>query len=257
MIYLCWRWHVAVLPGTSLTVELWICMLVVSCRHSQVPLLMPLCCLLSCKHFTLRCCCSSWNTNEAMQKVLFTFFLSAGEAKDKPNISQVAVTPKVGVLLNWVRDHPWKCLLSCSMTSPPHSTATEPSWTIGPTELEMSEALHMRNDRVWFGRSPSASAEPAVITQRQASHLHPRMSVYSATRPTLSRSHFQGRVYNFLERPSGWKCFVYHFTVWVFNSDCFREWEIVFNINMFFYSEIYILKRWFIVARGTAFINLW
>lgn len=96
MIYLCWRWHVAVLPGTSLTVELWICMLVVSCRHSQVPPLMPLCCLLSCKHFTLRCCCSSWNTNEAMQKVLFTFFLSAGEAKDKPNISQVAVTPKVG-----------------------------------------------------------------------------------------------------------------------------------------------------------------
>ncbi|GLH09792.1 Uncharacterized protein GBIM_14844 [Gryllus bimaculatus] len=24
---------------------------------------------------------------------------------------------------------------------------------------------------------------------------------------------FQGQVYNFLERPSGWKCFVYHFSV--------------------------------------------
>jgi len=24
---------------------------------------------------------------------------------------------------------------------------------------------------------------------------------------------FQGKVYNFLERPTGWKCFVYHFTV--------------------------------------------
>jgi len=24
---------------------------------------------------------------------------------------------------------------------------------------------------------------------------------------------FQGAVYNFLERPTGWKCFVYHFTV--------------------------------------------
>ncbi|KAI5694195.1 hypothetical protein M8J75_012522 [Diaphorina citri] len=24
---------------------------------------------------------------------------------------------------------------------------------------------------------------------------------------------FQGKVYNFLERPSGWKCFVYHFAV--------------------------------------------
>ena len=24
---------------------------------------------------------------------------------------------------------------------------------------------------------------------------------------------FQGKVYNFLERPTGWKCFLYHFTV--------------------------------------------
>ena len=23
----------------------------------------------------------------------------------------------------------------------------------------------------------------------------------------------QGRIYNFLERPTGWKCFIYHFTV--------------------------------------------
>lgn len=39
----------------------------------------------------------------------------------------------------------------------------------------------------------------------------------------LSKEHrragatFQGKVYNFLERPTGWKCFVYHFTVWVNN----------------------------------------
>ncbi|MPC55625.1 Potassium voltage-gated channel subfamily KQT member 1 [Portunus trituberculatus] len=26
---------------------------------------------------------------------------------------------------------------------------------------------------------------------------------------------FQGRVYNFLERPTGWKCFLYHFSVFV------------------------------------------
>jgi hypothetical protein len=24
---------------------------------------------------------------------------------------------------------------------------------------------------------------------------------------------FQGDVYNFLERPTGWKCFIYHFSV--------------------------------------------
>lgn len=54
-------------------------------------------------------------------------------------------------------------------------------------------------------------------------HLHPhfshprmsvRMSVYStAARPALTRAYIQGRVYNFLERPSGLKCFMYHFTV--------------------------------------------
>lgn len=29
-------------------------------------------------------------------------------------------------------------------------------------------------------------------------------------KPTL-----QGKLYNFLERPTGWKCFVYHFSVYV------------------------------------------
>lgn len=27
------------------------------------------------------------------------------------------------------------------------------------------------------------------------------------------KSSIQGKVYNFLERPTGWKCFIYHFTV--------------------------------------------
>uniref|UniRef100_A0A8C1FXY2 Potassium voltage-gated channel subfamily KQT member 1 n=1 Tax=Cyprinus carpio TaxID=7962 RepID=A0A8C1FXY2_CYPCA len=149
------------------------------------------------------------NTNEAMQKVRFTF-LSAGEAKDKTNLSQVAVTPEAGSL--------------------------------------------------WFGRSPSASAEPAVITQRQASHLHPRMSVYSATRPTLSRSYFQGRVYNFLERPSGWKCFVYHFTVFLIVLSCLilsvlstiDEYQTLANKTLFwvelvlvvFFGVEFVVRLW-------------
>lgn len=65
----------------------------------------------------------------------------------------------------------------------------------------------------------------ATMGQRRASHLHglnlnPRMSVYSATRPVLTRGYLQGRVYNFLERPSGWKCFVYHFTVFLIVLAC-------------------------------------
>ncbi|KAE8297584.1 Potassium voltage-gated channel subfamily KQT member 1 [Larimichthys crocea] len=61
-------------------------------------------------------------------------------------------------------------------------------------------------------------------------HIHPylshprmsmRMSVYSTgVRPVLTRAYIQGRVYNFLERPSGWKCFVYHFTVFLIVLSC-------------------------------------
>ncbi|KAI8519046.1 hypothetical protein Bbelb_023030 [Branchiostoma belcheri] len=45
-------------------------------------------------------------------------------------------------------------------------------------------------------------------------HTHIRMK-YSNLYPNkpVVRTSFQGKVYNFLERPTGWKCFVYHFTV--------------------------------------------
>lgn len=48
---------------------------------------------------------------------------------------------------------------------------------------------------------------------RPPAGLDPRVSIHSARRPLLARSHVQGRVYNFLERPTGWRCFVYHFAV--------------------------------------------
>lgn len=57
---------------------------------------------------------------------------------------------------------------------------------------------------------------PPVNLHPYLSHprMSMRMSVYSTgVRPVLTRAYIQGRVYNFLERPSGWKCFVYHFTV--------------------------------------------
>ncbi|XP_056318890.1 potassium voltage-gated channel subfamily KQT member 1.1 [Danio aesculapii] len=144
------------------------------------------------------------------------------------------------------------------MTSPAHSTATEASWTAGAADLQMTEALHLRNDSVRF--PSSVAAEPAVITQRPPSHLHPRMSVYSATRPTLSRSFLQGRVYNFLERPTGWKCFVYHFTVFLIVLSCLilsvlstiDEYQALANKTLFwmelvlvmFFGVEYVVRLW-------------
>lgn len=144
------------------------------------------------------------------------------------------------------------------MTSPAHSTATEASWTAGAADLQMTEALHLRNDGVRF--PSSVPVIPAVITQHPPSHLHPRMSVYSATRPTLSRSFLQGRVYNFLERPTGWKCFVYHFTVFLIVLSCLilsvlstiDEYQALANKTLFwmelvlvmFFGVEYVVRLW-------------
>lgn len=215
-----------VLPDTSLTVELWVFMHVVSCRHSQVPPLM------GCLSRYAACSSASWTSlSDAVQaqtrmkqrkKCFYFTFLSAGEADDK---TKASIGHCCRHIKSWysfeVRNQAWKSLLNRGMTSPAHSTATEASWTAGAADLQMTEALHLRNDSVRF--PSSVPGEPAVITQRPPSHLHPRMSVYSATRPTLSRSFLQGRVYNFLERPTGWKCFVYHFTVWVFYLIAFEK----------------------------------
>ncbi|XP_015253049.1 PREDICTED: potassium voltage-gated channel subfamily KQT member 1 [Cyprinodon variegatus] len=71
------------------------------------------------------------------------------------------------------------------------------------------------------GSSPVGA--PPVHLQTYLSHprMSVRMSVYSTgLRPALSRAYIQGRVYNFLERPSGWKCFMYHFTVFLIVLAC-------------------------------------
>ncbi|RVE74200.1 hypothetical protein OJAV_G00019680 [Oryzias javanicus] len=73
-----------------------------------------------------------------------------------------------------------------------------------------------------------ADGDPPICAPPAQIHPYPshprmsvRMSVYSTgVRPVLTRAYIQGRVYNFLERPSGWRCFVYHFTVFLIVLAC-------------------------------------
>lgn len=74
-------------------------------------------------------------------------------------------------------------------------------------------ALELAEDRPGAGALYAPAAPPADPGARLPVSLDPRVSIYSARRPLLARTHVQGRVYNFLERPTGWKCFVYHFAV--------------------------------------------
>ncbi|XP_006861094.1 PREDICTED: potassium voltage-gated channel subfamily KQT member 1 [Chrysochloris asiatica] len=71
--------------------------------------------------------------------------------------------------------------------------------------------------------------------------LDPRVSIYSARRPLLARTHVQGRVYNFLERPTGWKCFVYHFTVFLIVLVC-----LIFSV-------LSTIEQYVALATGTLF----
>uniref|UniRef100_A0A8D0DP17 Potassium voltage-gated channel subfamily KQT member 1 n=1 Tax=Salvator merianae TaxID=96440 RepID=A0A8D0DP17_SALMN len=71
--------------------------------------------------------------------------------------------------------------------------------------------------------------------------LDPRVSIYSVRRPLLSRSNIQGRVYNFLERPTGWKCFVYHFTVFLIVLVC-----LIFSV-------LSTIDQYAVLATGTLF----
>lgn len=41
----------------------------------------------------------------------------------------------------------------------------------------------------------------------------PPTLTFNTNRKNHLMSTLQGQVYNFLERPTGWKCFIYHFTV--------------------------------------------
>uniref|UniRef100_A0A803WFX0 Potassium voltage-gated channel subfamily KQT member 1 n=1 Tax=Ficedula albicollis TaxID=59894 RepID=A0A803WFX0_FICAL len=60
-------------------------------------------------------------------------------------------------------------------------------------------------------------------------------------KPLLSRSSVQGRVYNFLERPTGWKCFVYHFTVFLIVLIC-----LIFSV-------LSTIEQYAALATGTLF----
>ncbi|XP_031607362.1 potassium voltage-gated channel subfamily KQT member 1.1 isoform X2 [Oreochromis aureus] len=113
-------------------------------------------------------------------------------------------------------------------------------------------------------------------------HLHPyfshprmsvRMSVYSTgVRPVLTRTYIQGRVYNFLERPSGWKCFVYHFTVFLIVLACLilsvlstiQQYQALAHTTLFwveivlvvFFGVEYFVRLWSAGCRS-KYVGIW
>ncbi|XP_075611064.1 potassium voltage-gated channel subfamily KQT member 1 isoform X2 [Balearica regulorum gibbericeps] len=135
------------------------------------------------------------------------------------------------------------------------------SMTLGkkPSALELAESTpnaHYAPLSAAQGGQPPAGCSPeperplrlrsevVVVSAdcpRPPVSLDPRVSIYSLRKPLLSRSSVQGRVYNFLERPTGWKCFVYHFTVFLIVLIC-----LIFSV-------LSTIEQYAALATGTLF----
>ncbi|XP_040265967.1 potassium voltage-gated channel subfamily KQT member 1 [Bufo bufo] len=95
---------------------------------------------------------------------------------------------------------------------------------------------------------------------RPVINLDPRVSIYSTRRPLLTRTNIQGRVYNFLERPTGWKCFVYHFTVFLIVLICliFSVLSTIQQYSNLATETLFWMEIVLVVFFGTEYVvRLW
>uniref|UniRef100_A0A6I8NQP1 Potassium voltage-gated channel subfamily KQT member 1 n=1 Tax=Ornithorhynchus anatinus TaxID=9258 RepID=A0A6I8NQP1_ORNAN len=158
--------------------------------------------------------------------------------------------------------------------SPPGPEATEQDRPVtmkpGPpssSSLELAEGPPGPQES-----EPGAPGPPNPEPARPRLSLDPRVSIYSGRRPLLARTHVQGRVYNFLERPTGWKCFVYHFAVFLIVLICLIfsvlstiEQYVVLATGTLFWMEIvlvvffgteYVVRLWSAGCRS-KYVGLW
>ncbi|XP_054721247.1 potassium voltage-gated channel subfamily KQT member 1-like [Uloborus diversus] len=71
---------------------------------------------------------------------------------------------------------------------------------------------------------------------------------------------FQGKVYNFLERPTGWKCFIYHFTVFLVVLICliFSVLSTIDQYTDFAIETLFWMETVLVVFFGVEYlIRLW
>jgi hypothetical protein len=78
--------------------------------------------------------------------------------------------------------------------------------------------------------------------------------------PTVMKSNRQAQVYNFLERPTGWKCFIYHFTVFIAVLVCliFSVLSTIENYEKAANSILFYMEIILVVFFGIEYIvRLW
>ena len=90
----------------------------------------------------------------------------------------------------------------------PASTESETATYTFPS-VDIAGSQQSSPPRMHRGRPNNRNVNNNVQTKRELQRKYSEhMSKQKAVKMTV-----QGRVYNFLERPTGWKCFMYHFAV--------------------------------------------
>ncbi|XP_029354509.1 potassium voltage-gated channel subfamily KQT member 1.1 [Echeneis naucrates] len=144
-----------------------------------------------------------------------------------------------------------------------------------PPDLELSETPAATGTFAEGDKKPEDGVTRPVHLQPYFSHprMSVRMSVYSTgVRPVVARAYIQGRVYNFLERPSGWKCFVYHFTVFLIVLACLilsvlstiDQYQELAHTTLFwveivlvvFFGVEYVVRLWSAGCRS-KYVGIW
>ncbi|XP_038636447.1 potassium voltage-gated channel subfamily KQT member 1 isoform X3 [Scyliorhinus canicula] len=89
-----------------------------------------------------------------------------------------------------------------------------------PVALEQEDAVVNNGSSGNPEADPPDPTPPADSAAMATSETRKNSSASRFYRPYMTRTSAQGDVYNFLERPSGWKCFTYHFTVFLMVLVC-------------------------------------
>uniref|UniRef100_A0A8C3KVR4 Potassium voltage-gated channel subfamily KQT member 1 n=1 Tax=Calidris pygmaea TaxID=425635 RepID=A0A8C3KVR4_9CHAR len=106
-------------------------------------------------------------------------------------------------------------------------------------------------------RNSEEGTKAAALTEsevRRACTTHCFQSRY------LTKTSTQGEVYNFLERPSGWKCFIYHFTVFLLVLICliFSVLSTIEHYSEFATGTLFWMEIVLVVFFGAEYVvRLW
>ncbi|XP_074907815.1 potassium voltage-gated channel subfamily KQT member 1-like isoform X14 [Buteo buteo] len=106
-------------------------------------------------------------------------------------------------------------------------------------------------------RSPEEGTKAAALTESEVRRACTTKCFHSHY---LTKTSTQGDVYNFLERPSGWKCFIYHFTVFLLVLICliFSVLSTIEHYSEFASGTLFWMEIVLVVFFGAEYVvRLW